>query len=456
MGRDGRVEIAVLLVALAVVVLAVHGAGRPHRLPGAAAADRRRASRRRTSRACRRSTSSPRSCCSGCCRRCCTPPRSRPRWSTSTPTGAPILLLVGRAGGVHDVRRRRGRARADPRHLLAGRVRDRRGRRAAGRGRRDRDRRRIGLPRRIVTILEGESLLNDATALVALRTAIAAGVGRRRAACDVGAATSWSPRSAAALVGFVVFVVVAKLRKRITDPVLDTAISFVVPFATYIAAEEIARLRGGRASSSPACCSGHKAPILQTAQSRIAERMNWRTIAFFLENTVFLLIGLQASWILADVGDSDAARRPDRRGLRGRPWSRVIVLRMVWVFPARYLLVRPGPDPEHGRQPAVDRTRFLLGWAGHARRGHAGGGVRDPRGHRAPRGAAADRVHRRGRHAVHPGPVAAVAGAPAATCPHPTRWRTRWPGRRCCSRRPRPASSGSRSSSTTTRTASAT
>ena len=49
---------------------------------------------------------------------------------------------------------------------------------------------------------------------------------------------------------------------------------------------------------------GHKAPVVQTAQSRIAERINWRTIAYFLENTVFLLIGLQAQWILQDVGDA--------------------------------------------------------------------------------------------------------------------------------------------------------
>ena len=55
--------------------------------------------------------------------------------------------------------------------------------------------RRIGLPRRIVTILEGESLLNDATALVALRTAILAG-GRRRRAWRVGLDFVWPPSAA--------------------------------------------------------------------------------------------------------------------------------------------------------------------------------------------------------------------------------------------------------------------
>ena len=64
---------------------------------------------------------------------------------------------------------------------------------------------------------------------------------------------------------------------------------------------------------------GHKAPILQTAQSRIAERMNWRTIAFVLENTVFLLIGLQAHWILDDVADSDLSAGRIAARLRGDP-----------------------------------------------------------------------------------------------------------------------------------------
>ena len=74
---------------------------------------------------------------------------------------------------------------------------------------------------------------------------------------------------------------------------LDTALSLVVPFAAYVAAEEI-HASGVIAVVVAGLLLGHKAPILQTAQSRIAERMNWRTIAFLLENTVFLLIGLQA------------------------------------------------------------------------------------------------------------------------------------------------------------------
>ncbi len=219
--------------------------------------------------------------------------------------------------------------------------------------------RRIGLPRRVVTILEGESLFNDATALVALRTAIAAGAGSvalGRIGFDFLVASVGG-----ALIGFGAFLLVAKMRKLLTDPVLDTAISLVVPFATFIVSEEL-HSSGVVSVVVAGLLLGHKAPILQSAQSRIAERMNWRTIAFFLENTVFMLIGLQADWILSDVSDSSVS--PSRIALVcGATLAAVIVLRLAWVFPVRYLLIRPGHDPELGRKPPAAFT-FLLGWAG--------------------------------------------------------------------------------------------
>jgi CPA1 family monovalent cation:H+ antiporter len=219
--------------------------------------------------------------------------------------------------------------------------------------------RRIGLPRRIVTILEGESLFNDATALVALRTAVSAGLGTV-SMWRVGADFLVASIGGAAI-GFAVFVVVARLRRHVQDPILDTAISFVVPFATYIVSEKL-HSSGVVSVVVAGLLLGHKAPIIQTAQSRIAERMNWRTIAFFLENTVFMLIGLQARWIFQDVSDSSLSV--------GRIVAvcaltlvAVIVLRIVWVFFARYLLIRPGPDPDTGHKPPATFT-LLLGWAG--------------------------------------------------------------------------------------------
>jgi CPA1 family monovalent cation:H+ antiporter len=215
--------------------------------------------------------------------------------------------------------------------------------------------RRIGLPRRVVTILEGESLLNDATALVALRTAVGSIVAWELMVRDFAVAAGGG-----VLVGLTFFVGVALVRKHVTDPVLDSGLSFVTPFAAYIAAEEI-NASGVISVVVAGLFLGHKAPIIQVAQSRIAERMNWRSIAFLLEGGVFLLIGLQARVIIRDVGTDELG------GWRitlicGLTLIAVIVLRLVWVFVSRYLLIRPGPD-ETGKAPPWTYT-FLIGWAG--------------------------------------------------------------------------------------------
>ena len=219
--------------------------------------------------------------------------------------------------------------------------------------------RRIGLPRRVVTILEGESLLNDATALVALRTAL----GAAAAAFSVAgiAADFFVAAAGGVAVGLAAYVVVGWVRKHLTEPVLDTSVSIVTPFLAYVGAESF-HASGVLAVVVAGLLLGHRAPVLQNALSRIAERLNWHTIAFLLENAVFLLIGLQARRIVADVARS------------GVPATEVVVtcvvtlvavigLRLVWVFPARYLLVRPGPDRQTGDHPSW-RYTVVVGWAG--------------------------------------------------------------------------------------------
>lgn len=220
--------------------------------------------------------------------------------------------------------------------------------------------RRIGLPRRIVTILEGESLLNDATALVALRTALAVAAGSGFDAWGV-TLTFVLAAGGGVVVGVATFLIVAQVRKRMTDPLLDSAMALLVPFAAYLGAEAI-HASGVISVVVAGLLLGHRAPVLQTAQSRIAERLNWRTISFVLENVVFLLIGLQAWWIVEGALDSEVGLGRVV-GVCVATLATVVVLRMVWVFPARWLLVRPGPDPQTGHAPPWTYT-FLLGWAG--------------------------------------------------------------------------------------------
>ena len=117
---------------------------------------------------------------------------------------------------------------------------------------------------------------------------------------------------------------VVPIRRRITRPVFDTAISLIVPFAAYLPAEQLGGDFHGSGVIAVVVAGlilGHKSPVIQTGQSRLSERVNWATIQFLLENTVFLLIGLQARRIVDAVGGLGAVRRPDRRVLRRRSRS---------------------------------------------------------------------------------------------------------------------------------------
>ncbi|MEU1548073.1 Na+/H+ antiporter [Nocardia sp. NPDC005745] len=188
--------------------------------------------------------------------------------------------------------------------------------------------RRIGMPRRIVTILEDESLFNDATALVALRTALAATAGTV-SVWEAGADFLLAAGGGAA-VGVAVAYLLAMLRRRITDPVMDTTLSFLAPFAAYLPAESI-HASGVIAVVVCGMILGHNAPAWQSAASRIAERINWRTIQFILESAVFVLIGLQVRGIVEGAWHSDL----DHATL---VWSALAVVavtmlaRPIWVF----------------------------------------------------------------------------------------------------------------------------
>ena len=180
--------------------------------------------------------------------------------------------------------------------------------------------RRVGMPRRMVTILEGESLVNDATAITCLRVAIAAIGGA------VGIADATVGFLIAAVGGVAVGLAVAALavlvRKHIRQPVFDTAISIMLPFVAYLPAEAIHYHEfhgsGVIAVVVTGLVLGHKSAVIQSAQSRVSERVNWATIQFLLENTVFLLIGLQASRIVTELSQFAAIGWPDCRVLRRR------------------------------------------------------------------------------------------------------------------------------------------
>lgn len=166
---------------------------------------------------------------------------------------------------------------------------------------------RLGLPPRLLSILEGEGLVNDATALVLLRTAIAATALSASGTVDVWASVGGFGYSVivAAGVGLLVGVVSVAVRRRLGQPTLDTAISFAVPFLAYLPAEQLGA-SGVIAVVAAGIYAGHQSARL-TPQSRITERLNWGTVQFVLENGVFLLMGAQLSGIVIQIEDGDLA-----------------------------------------------------------------------------------------------------------------------------------------------------
>ena len=197
--------------------------------------------------------------------------------------------------------------------------------------------RRLGLPPRLLTVLEGEGLVNDATALVLLRSAIAASAG---ALAGVGAAVAEFAYAVvvALIVGYAVGVVTVFVRSRLDDPVLDTALSLAVPFIAFIPAEEL-HASGVLAVVIAGIYTGHHSASRLDARARISDNVNWRTVQFLLENGVFLLIGLEVRGLLQDIDQSLlTVGQTVLIGLLAT--LTLIVLRFLWVFPLVLLMRR--------------------------------------------------------------------------------------------------------------------
>ncbi len=211
--------------------------------------------------------------------------------------------------------------------------------------------RRIGLPRPVVTLLEGESLINDATAIVLLRTSAAAIVGAVSFA-DVAGGFALS-----AVGGLVVGVVVARVvgfvRRRVTEAVPSTALSFLTPYLAYLPAEGI-HASGVLAVVVAGLLLAHRSPVEQTATTRLGQRTNWATIQYLLENVVFLLIGLQVRSVIQHAHDASISWGQIVLGCAA-VFVATVLLRPIWILSYRTVLRVRGLNPSglSGRDAAV-------------------------------------------------------------------------------------------------------
>jgi CPA1 family monovalent cation:H+ antiporter len=214
--------------------------------------------------------------------------------------------------------------------------------------------RRVGMPRRIVSLLEGESLVNDATALVCLTAAVAAIEGQVTAG---GVAGDFAVSVIGGTVaGLLVAVAVSKAKLHINDIVTQTAVSLATPFAAYLLAEE-AHASGVLAVVVTGLILGHKSTRLQSAAARLFERSNWATIGFLLEGAVFVIIGLKVRPIVEAVADSPLARSTIAVAVVAT-LAATIAVRFAWVFAFTWLRRRGDAEPVPWRAATV------VSWAG--------------------------------------------------------------------------------------------
>ncbi|MYT26038.1 Na+/H+ antiporter [Streptomyces sp. SID7760] len=217
--------------------------------------------------------------------------------------------------------------------------------------------RKLGLPNRITTILQGESLVNDATAITAYKVALAAAVGV--SAGWAGGIAEFLLASVGGVgVGLVLMVPIHHLRKRLREPLLQNTLSLLIPFVAYAAAERV-HASGVLAVVVVALYLGHRNWQVDFA-TRLQEEAVWRMIAFILESVVFALIGLQLPVVLKGLGEYEGWHAAAYALI---VFAAVVVARFVWVFPATFLPRLS--ERVRRREPDTNwKAPVIVGWAG--------------------------------------------------------------------------------------------
>ncbi|MGY1592157.1 Na+/H+ antiporter [Geodermatophilus sp. SYSU D00708] len=231
--------------------------------------------------------------------------------------------------------------------------------------------RKVGLPPRLITLIQGEGLLNDATALTLLSVAVAAAVGD---GFSTPAAVGQFVVSAAGGVaaGVVVAYGVRPLRRIRRDPLASNAVSLATPFVAYLLAESV-HVSGVLAVVVAGLIIGHNNPAWASGASRLQTEAVWRLVDFLLEGVVFLLIGQQLPAVLAGLGEYDTSTIVTASLITV---GVVLLLRPLFLWLTEHL-----PQSLHTRlggedlagddgDPATTRTRLsgreivVLSWAG--------------------------------------------------------------------------------------------
>jgi Na+/H+ antiporter len=191
---------------------------------------------------------------------------------------------------------------------------------------------RIGLPKRIVVILEGESLVNDATGLVALRFAVAASASGTFSIGKAGFEFVWVALGGV-LLGLLVGLLFERLVRWLKDELLLITLSLLVPYVAYLPAERL-HVSGVLAAVTAGLYGGWKSPELLSASVRLSASAVWDLFVFVLNCVVFVLIGLQLPEVRAGLGHHSFGEL----AWYGFITSVIVILvRPLWVFPSAWL-----------------------------------------------------------------------------------------------------------------------
>jgi Na+/H+ antiporter len=219
--------------------------------------------------------------------------------------------------------------------------------------------RRLGVPRRIVSIVEGESLVNDATALVAYKIALAAAAGAGFSLLDAGWDFLWKA-SGGVLVGLVVGYVIAEIRRRLEDPLVENTIGLLTAYAAYVPAEHLG-VSAVLAAVTVGCYVGWRAPEIASPATRLQGFGMWELLQFLLNAFLFVLIGLQLPNIVGALDDFPASTLLAYGALVS---AAVIVTRLVWQFTIVYVIRAVDRRESVRARRSNWQTRFIGGWAG--------------------------------------------------------------------------------------------
>ena len=219
--------------------------------------------------------------------------------------------------------------------------------------------RRVGAPRRLVNILEGESLFNDATALVAYKVAVAAAVGASFSASD--AVLEFFVDAAGGIaIGFAVGWLIAMVRKRVSDVNTELTISLFSAYGAFVPADQLG-VSGVLAAVTAGIYLGFRAPEIASIESRMQGFAMWSVLTFLLNATLFILIGLQLPVIVDGL-----AGRPTGEviGYAAVVCAAVISVRFLWNFIVTFVIRAIDRRPSQRARRADWRTRVVAGWAG--------------------------------------------------------------------------------------------